>query len=429
MLLTLVACCTLADRGLIPAFPGVELGEPGQRAIIAWDGEEEALILSTDVQANRGAVVVEVLPLPSRPEVEAASSWAFREVQRLLREKAVKAAGLEALEPVRGVEVVLHEEIGVHEVVVVEAHNARELLEWLREYLRERGLNPGFCGVSTGGPCSSDEDCVRSGCSGEVCQSKLEEPVVTPCVWRECYDAERYGARCACVQGRCRWVVEWRLGRLEELLEDYAGRGFQYYAVDIVRVEPGVRSVEPLLYRFNTSFLYYPLKITSALGGETSITLYLPTPWPLQLKPEYVAPLTPLAIHTEGGVKRLEVRLSRGEVARIDVRLAQLLGSGAILTALTYRGPLESLNTDVMVPAPAYQAPSQPPGAEELEALRSEIASLRHLVATLCTVLSAAVLAIAVLMGLIIRRLRRVASSLRLEPAAPRRSAHGSQQP
>jgi len=161
-------------------FPSVELGEPGQRAIIAWNGEEEVLILSTDVWAGREAVVVEVLPLPSKPEVEAASSWAFREVQRLLREKAVKAAGLEALKPVRGVEVVLHEEIGVHEVVVVEAHNARELLEWLREYLRERGLNPGFCGVSTGGPCSSDKDCVRSGCSGEVCQSKLEEPVVTP---------------------------------------------------------------------------------------------------------------------------------------------------------------------------------------------------------------------------------------------------------
>ncbi len=40
---------------------------------------------------------------------------------------------------------------------------------------------PGFCGVQTGGYCSNDAGCMVGGCSGNVCQSKNEVPVVTIC--------------------------------------------------------------------------------------------------------------------------------------------------------------------------------------------------------------------------------------------------------
>lgn len=64
----------------------------------------------------------------------------------------------------------------------------------------------GFCGWSTYGKCSSDYDCVTGGCSGQVCQSKFEEPVGTTCEWFECYDADKYGVACRCVDGKCQWV-------------------------------------------------------------------------------------------------------------------------------------------------------------------------------------------------------------------------------
>ena len=35
-----------------------------------------------------------------------------------------------------------------------------------------------FCGSSTLGTCSADDDCVTDGCSGEVCRSVDEEPIV-----------------------------------------------------------------------------------------------------------------------------------------------------------------------------------------------------------------------------------------------------------
>jgi len=62
-----------ADRGMVSVQPNVSVCEPGQKAIIAWNGTTEILILSTDIFASSVAKVLEILPLPSNPtEVERA---------------------------------------------------------------------------------------------------------------------------------------------------------------------------------------------------------------------------------------------------------------------------------------------------------------------------------------------------------------------
>ncbi len=63
----------------------------------------------------------------------------------------------------------------------------------------------GFCGQSTYGKCFTDLDCTKGGCSGEVCQSKDEESIITSCVFRECYNAETFGMQCKCVNEQCQW--------------------------------------------------------------------------------------------------------------------------------------------------------------------------------------------------------------------------------
>jgi len=63
----------------------------------------------------------------------------------------------------------------------------------------------GFCGVSTLGPCSTSDDCATGGCSGQVCQSKSEEPVITTCEFRDCYNAAAYNLECQCVSNNCMW--------------------------------------------------------------------------------------------------------------------------------------------------------------------------------------------------------------------------------
>ncbi|RLJ10194.1 MAG: hypothetical protein DRP15_00860 [Candidatus Aenigmatarchaeota archaeon] len=63
----------------------------------------------------------------------------------------------------------------------------------------------GFCGRSTFGRCSFDQDCVVDGCSNQVCRSVHEDSVITTCEWKECYDHKKYGFSCKCIDGKCQW--------------------------------------------------------------------------------------------------------------------------------------------------------------------------------------------------------------------------------
>ena len=65
-----------------------------------------------------------------------------------------------------------------------------------------------FCGMSTLGACESDADCVIGGCSGQICSSKNEGEISTTCEYRDCYDAEKYGFDCVCVNHTCTWAEE-----------------------------------------------------------------------------------------------------------------------------------------------------------------------------------------------------------------------------
>lgn len=52
--------------------------------------------------------------------------------------------------------------------------------------------------------CSSDSDCRTGGCSGQLCEPKSREPMVTTCEFLPeygCYD----DIECGCVDGACSW--------------------------------------------------------------------------------------------------------------------------------------------------------------------------------------------------------------------------------
>jgi eight-cysteine-cluster-containing protein len=62
-----------------------------------------------------------------------------------------------------------------------------------------------FCGTSTKGTCTVNEDCIVGGCSNSVCQGKNEEPITTTCMYSECQNAEKYNADCLCIDKECKW--------------------------------------------------------------------------------------------------------------------------------------------------------------------------------------------------------------------------------
>jgi eight-cysteine-cluster-containing protein len=69
-------------------------------------------------------------------------------------------------------------------------------------------IEDSFCGISILGECATNNDCIVSGCSLQVCQGKFEEEAITTCDWKECYNSESYGVICTCLEDECQWALE-----------------------------------------------------------------------------------------------------------------------------------------------------------------------------------------------------------------------------
>jgi hypothetical protein len=216
----LILCAfSFGDRGMIPVNPNIQIFEPNQRVMIAWDGVEEILLLSTDISASDSTVVLEVLPLPSEPEVKKGDLETFRKATDLINRK-LRVAALskrngddekKVLTP--GGEVTFHKKIGAHDISVTHLLNADSFVDWVKDYLKSLDIE---------GDVIADE--------------------------------------------------------MKDLIEEYIKDEFVWFVFDVVSLGLETVTNEPIQYRFTTKHLFYPLKITSTGVGNTSIDLLVLTP-------------------------------------------------------------------------------------------------------------------------------------------------------
>lgn len=209
---------TFADRGLIPVNPAVRIFEPNQRAMLAWNGNEEILLLSTDIYASDSTLLLEVLPLPAEPEVKKGDLETFRKATTLINKKlqveSLKRNGGEDREGIKtpGGEVTFHKRIGAHDISVTHLLDSNGFMDWVREYLRTLDVT---------------DDVISD--------------------------------------------------RMKELIEEYVDDGFEWFVFDVVSIGKEVATNEPIQYRFPAASLYYPMRITSTGEGRTSIELLVLT--------------------------------------------------------------------------------------------------------------------------------------------------------
>jgi hypothetical protein len=207
-----------ADRGMIPIDPNAQIFEPNQRAMIAWNGDEEILLLSTDLQASDSTMLLEVLPLPSEPDVKKGDLETFRKATDLINKKLYseqmgKGRVLSEGVIVPSGEVTFHKRIGAHDISVTHLLDGQGFVDWVVDYLKTQGVE--------GNVISED---------------------------------------------------------MRQLIEGYITDGFAWYVFDVVSIGQETVTNEPIQYRFKNKYLFYPLKITSTAEGSTSIELLILTP-------------------------------------------------------------------------------------------------------------------------------------------------------
>ena len=201
-----------ADMGAIVPAEYVDLSEPGQKAIIAHNGSEEILILSTDLSATISTEALRFIPLPSEPEVNLAPEGCFEALGKLAKKYnlryTIKYKGKSV--PDKPVELRFHKKIGMHDVTVIKINSTLHFRGWVNGYFRQKELP------------QRDE-----------------------------------------------------YGEIENIVADYLKREIQYFVFDFVKLDQKVTSVNPLIYRFKSQKLYYPLKTTSIFGGVGQIELFI----------------------------------------------------------------------------------------------------------------------------------------------------------
>jgi hypothetical protein len=132
---------------MIPFRPEVKIFIPQQRALLAWNGEEQILCMASVVHSSEPSLALEIIPLPSEPHVRACDPATFDRARDLMSNY------LRTLERMRILTSLTRREaapwpageIVPHEMRAVQAQSGEELLAWVEDYLHTQdGVDPGL---------------------------------------------------------------------------------------------------------------------------------------------------------------------------------------------------------------------------------------------------------------------------------------------
>lgn len=204
-----------AGGGAIPFKPYVKVLQPTQRALIAWDGKEEIMVLTADLAAPETVKVLEVMPLPSEPTVTKASTEVFLNARNLINEKIRALPKPPAGAPPHQIaaEITFNEKIGAHDITVARLTQPEKFAEWVHAFLAS---------------------------------NNVANPTIPPIVRRAA--------------------------------EDYIREGYTWFVFDLVELDDNLKTIEAIQYRFRAACLYYPVRISRGDLGSTSVELLILTP-------------------------------------------------------------------------------------------------------------------------------------------------------
>jgi len=123
-------------------------------------------------------------------------------------------------------------------------------------------------------------------------------------------------------------------------------RGFRYYVLDLITVSSEEKSVDPILYRFDCDFLYYPLEITAvSTSGEiySTVNLFL-----IAKGQADGAVLSEMNLALRSGFTRY-LELNNQQLYEVNPELSNLFQGDPLVMNVFYHGSLKNLYGDIMI--------------------------------------------------------------------------------
>ncbi len=280
-----------ADRGMVVWPPEIRLDQSAQNAIVAWNGSEEVIILSVDLESSSDITALGIIPLPSNPsDVEEGSFESFDKLIEIMNAKMedirnqwkTLGEGPEEASSA-GVEITFHKRIGAHDVTIVKVNDLDYFLEWIENFAHEKGLE------------------VKEISSG------------------------------------------FKAG-----IANYLKRDIKYFVFDVIEAGQEKESIKPLIYRFDSDFLYYPILISGVSEikeSQTEINLFLITEKEVEF-PDI--PYTYYSYHWPRSYG-YPVELTKEELEEVSQEIADLFEKEANVREVSLYGRLNDLKRDLMI--------------------------------------------------------------------------------
>ncbi|WP_455364837.1 DUF2330 domain-containing protein [[Eubacterium] cellulosolvens] len=321
LILILVICLPLiikADGGYIPT-SDVDVYGPGQKAIIAWNGTVESIILSEDAYATGDSTALKVIPLPSTPiYIEEGRTETFEKMSSLINSRRAlyriyvgESATETTADQEPSYEIIFYGKIKSHNITVIRVDNATRFLEEAELFLASLG-----------------------------------------------------------------YATQIPFENIESIVNQYMQNDIHYFVFDLVDLTTEITSIEPLAYTFNCNYLYYPMVISSTASGDTAITLFvltesplnngefpkgvdyghfiyelpaIPTSFPTGATVTYATQSTTILRAMQFDISHEELQYLFSDMQNSSSRIPTFFSSGCWISVLTYEGALKSLNTDLII--------------------------------------------------------------------------------
>ncbi|MBQ9874552.1 MAG: hypothetical protein IJM30_08810 [Thermoguttaceae bacterium] len=129
-----------------------------------------------------------------------------------------------------------------------------------------------------------------------------------------------------------------------KVIEKYIGEGFRYFAFDLTQVGEEMATKEAIMYRFKSTYAYFPLRISQVGGvGETKVDLVVLTPCEKLAFTERSS----IQKDTTGLSMFGPVKFEKDDLVKIDPAIADLLKDGALARSTVFRSEkIDSFEND-----------------------------------------------------------------------------------